>query len=110
MRDVFADVLGVSGDTEVHATEEIVHLFSNVMAQRNACATSSRKENILIANALDAVRCLHDIACRCQRATEERVNATAVAELGVLCAQTADCKDAKISLGIACIYSAIMTC
>lgn len=92
MRDVYAGVLGVSGDTEVHAAKEMVYLFSNAMEQRNVRAHSRHRQNFPMANVLDAVHCLYDIALRCARATGDKVDATAVAELGDLCEQMKECR------------------
>lgn len=73
MRDVFAPVLGVSGNTEVHAAKEMVHQISNVIEQRNARA-HDRMQSFPIANVLDAIRSLLDIALRCQKLSDKNAN------------------------------------
>lgn len=90
MRDVFAPVLGVSDIAEVHAAKEMVHMFGNVVGQRNTRAHND-EQNLPIANVLDAIRCLHDIALRCQRANAEKVDAKALMELAFLKEHTSQC-------------------
>lgn len=90
MPDVFAPILGVSGDMDVHAAKEMVFLFSNVMEQRSARA-HGKQQHLSIANVLDAMRCMHESALRCQRVDAEHVDDCAVTELGALREQTAAC-------------------